>query len=46
MTILLRPPEFKLIEQNSILDESKDTDQMFFLAKGKCDVFVKDNFVN
>ena len=44
MDILLKAPEFKLVEQGVIPDPKKDNDMMFFLAKGKCRVVIRDKF--
>ena len=42
---MLKAPEFKLTVQDTKPDPKKPNDtKMFFLAKGKCNVIIRDKF--
>jgi hypothetical protein len=44
MEIILRIPEFKFCQQNEKFVENGPNDNLIFIAKGKCVVYVEDQF--
>ena len=45
LEMILEKPEAKLCSQEE-KNKDSNTDKIFFLAKGKCEVFVQDRFGN